>query len=187
MSFTAPKTWASGALTSAELNQELRDNLIFLKAALAAIGQTSDSTPDALLSARYGASLYENSITIPDATDTAVAFADTDIWDDDGFHSTVQDNDRITVPATGTYHFVGWGNFNAHADGNRNLWFEVNGATSYARIRIPSAGSTNDTNIGTSIYLELTAGDYVRLMVRQGSGGVLTTCSFRFQCQRVSV
>lgn len=187
MAWTAPKDFSGGSqLTAAELDTYVSDNTTWLKAALTAHGITSDSTPQAVKSARYGVSVTATSANVNDASDVAVSFS-TEEYDDAGFHSTVTNTQRITIPSggDGTYTFIGWVGFASDDDGRREVWFEKNLATEYNRIRVPSVASAA-TGILVTCDLVLVAGDFVILRARQNSGATLSVDA-RFQARRVAV
>ena len=186
-SWTTPKTWGAGAVTAAEFNEQLRDNQTWLKDTLTTHGLTSDTTPKVLLSARYGVSLTA-SVSVNTGVDDSIDFT-TEEWDDAAFHSNSVNTARITIPTggDGTYEVKGWGQFSDGGTGLRSIWFEVNGATSYSRVRVPATGGSTNTGIYTSDEIELVAGDYVRLFARHNEGGTLSSCEFRFKARRVAV
>ena len=182
MAWTVPKTWAAGALTAAELNEQIRDNETWLKAALALHGIISDSVVQPLISARYGVSLARDS-SVGDTADHAVNYSDAEVWDDAAFHSTSVNPTRVTIPVDGTYDLDAWVNFEANATGRRESWFEVNGVTQHARTRLPSSGSVAGTNFCISKKVELSAGDYIEHYIRQTSGGSLDySATFQVHC-----
>jgi hypothetical protein len=185
MAWSAPKTWTAGAATSAEFNSELRDNLIWLKAALTTHGITSDSIVGALLGARYGASMTATSVAVADATDVAISFdAANEEWDDAAFHNDVN-KARFTIPADGTYALSAWVQYEADDQGFRAVWFEKNGTDAYNTIRTPTTGAAVSTNIYVAVEVECVAGDYFVMRCRQSSGSTLDV-NARFQIRRIA-
>lgn len=193
MAWTAPKTWSSGTLSSAELNEQIRDNETWLKAALTAIGQTSDSTFGQLKSAAYGCILNRTAAqSISDSTDTAITFPTgsvTEELDTDGMHSGSTNTARITVPAGGSGVYLIGGNvrWETNATGARVLWAEYNGSagtgTVIAESRIASSGGATQTSqLVSTVYL-LADGDYVTMNVRQTSGGARDVQSAGFSAR----
>lgn len=182
MAWTTPKTWVAGALTAAELNEQVRDNTDWLKDAFTAIGQTSDSTFGQLRTAAYGAILIRTSNqTISDSTDTAVTFATgsmTEELDSDGLHSGASNTARITIPAGGDGIYLIGANarWAQNGTGIRTLWIELNGSAStgtrIAESRSAPGASVNVIHSLSSVY-QLASGDYVTLNCRQTSGGNL--------------
>lgn len=180
MAWTTPKTWSAGPSTVAELNEQIRDNEVWLKAALTAIGQTSDSTFGQLKTAAYGCMLNRTAAqTITDATDTVITFPSgsvTEELDSDGLHSGVTNSARITIPAGGDGVYLIGGNvrWETNSSGVRVLWAEYNGSagtgTVISESRIaPSGSATQTSQLVFTVYL-LASGDYVTLNVRQTSG-----------------
>ena len=124
-----------------------------------------------------GASAYRTATqSIADATDTAVQFDTgnaTEAWDTDAFHSLASSAAQFAVPFTGYYHVdagVGWA---ANATGARDLWIEANAdGVKRGQVRAINLNATQFyQTTGCDVYLF--AGGYVRLMVRQSSGGAL--------------
>jgi hypothetical protein len=188
VSFTTPKTWVAGsALTAAEANEQIRDNITYLNAALTVTGITSGTAVSIVKSAGYGVSLTNTSMNIADTSDVAVTFTDED-WDDAGFHSNSFQTARITIPTggDGRYDFRGWVSYEANGTGRREAWFEVNTATEYARTRLVNLGTGASTAFGISSEIALVAGDYVQFRCRQNSGSSLSV-SARFQARRTAV
>lgn len=110
---------------------------------------------------------------IPDASDTAITFdgVNSDQW---GAWSAGQAT-RLTAPVTGRYMAVGNVTFAANGTGWRRVWIERTGTSTVGRVDQINigAGSAMWLNVTTQAF-DMTAGtDYVRLMVRQNSGGGL--------------
>jgi len=111
--------------------------------------------------------------TIAHETITALAW-NVENWDTDGFHDTVVNNTRLTVPAglAGKYLValsVQWGNSDA---GLRQYMIRINGVTMIANILLPNNGGGQDS-YAFSIVWDLAEGDYLEALVWQGSGGNL--------------
>lgn len=185
MSWSTPKTWTAGAVTAAEMNAELRDNLAWLKAALAEHGITSDSVVGALLSARYGASMEVSGRSVADASDVAINFDTSDEeWDDAAFHDGVN-RARFTIPTDGTYAISAFASFAANSTGRREAWIEKNGTDEYNRVRHDTSGGAAPTGIYTAVEVECSAGDYFIMRCRQASGTSLDVDA-RFQIRRIA-
>lgn len=111
--------------------------------------------------------------SIPDGADTAVTFdaVNSDPW---GSWSAGQAQ-RLTAKLTGRYMAVGAVQFAANATGWRAAWIERTGTSTVARVQVASAAAGSPTYVTvTSPPFDMTAGtDYVRLIVRQNSGGAL--------------
>ena len=109
--------------------------------------------------------------TISNATWTAVGF-DTEDFDTSGFHSTVTNTSRYTIPAglAGKYLLntnVKWAN---NATGTRIVRFRKNNTLTLAIQEKSSAAEFADQ---VSTICDLAVGDYVEVFVYQGSGGNL--------------
>ena len=183
MAWTNPKTWFSGAITASEFNAQIRDNLAWLKAALATHGITSDTTRGPVLSARYGASALTTGASVSSDADVGIQFAVSDEeWKDAaGMHNDV--NPRSFYPQGDfTYHVLVWASFAANSNGSRAVWIERSDGTQYNLVRVPATGSA--TNVSTGAYVEMAAGQSLALFVRQSSGSTLAV-SARFQMVRV--
>lgn len=106
---------------------------------------------------------------------TAVTY-DTEIKDTDGFHSTVSNTDRITIPSglDGDYIFGCSGGFDTNATGERAVYVDVNG-TDVTNTMLPAVSANNTARIGTPMSppTALVAGDYIQCIVFQKSGGNL--------------
>jgi hypothetical protein len=98
-------------------------------------------------------------------------------FDTDGFHSTVTNTSRITIPAgkAGKYLFTAQTYFDANATGKRVLWLTFNGS----RTGLSSASSANPgsaaAEVGSqlSIVVDAAVADYFELTGYQNSGGNL--------------
>lgn len=113
--------------------------------------------------------------SIADLTATAVSFTAADSWDTDGFHSTVSNQSRLTVPSGlgGKYLIVAsvpWAN---HTTGWRDLTIRANGSTGLDSTRVGS-GVANPYPISTITTIQqLAAGTYVEVTAWQNSGAAL--------------
>lgn len=112
--------------------------------------------------------------TIADTTNTAVTF-DSERWDEAGYHSTVTNTERLTVP-TG---YAGWYSiaFNVryanNTTGVRDAAIRLNGSTFIAYNRQNASGGLSTTVVGIATVYYLAAGDYVEAICQQTSGGNL--------------
>jgi hypothetical protein len=126
-------------------------------------------------------------ISVPNTTFTALTF-DTEQLDTDGYHSTVTNTSRITIPAgkTGKFSINGAVTWNANATGDRYLTLRLNGNAIGSQLHMGTAAGKN-FGIFETIY-SLDAGDYIELFAYQASGGSLdvrcddlATLTTRFQ------
>lgn len=111
--------------------------------------------------------------SIPDSTDTAITFDgdNSDAWG----AWVVGEPTRVYAPVSGRYMAVATVHFAGNATGVRAAWIEKDGTSTLARVQhiSASAGLPTWLNVTTPPF-DMTAGtDYVRLIVRQTSGGAL--------------
>jgi hypothetical protein len=111
--------------------------------------------------------------SISNSTTTIVTF-DSEFLDTNGFHSTVTNTDRLTVPTgyAGKYLVVATANFAGNSTGIRQLLVFKN-TTQIAENVIPVNSSGGSTNANAQIIVDLAVGDYVSFSVWQNSGGAL--------------
>lgn len=111
--------------------------------------------------------------SIANNTDTAITFP-TELIDTDGFHDTVTNTSRITIPAGkgGKYLFNSIYYFDANANGFRFSVFRKNGSNISGFAALPGSSATV-VGLTNSIVLDLVATDYVEMFVKQTSGGSL--------------
>lgn len=107
-------------------------------------------------------------------------------FDDGGYWSSGA-NTKLTAPATGRYLVGAVVRWAANNNGQRQLFFNVNGSGLTAPVFIsqPSALDPNDPGMALSGILSLSAGDYVTACVAQDSGGSLNAGTAAFWIQRV--
>ena len=105
---------------------------------------------------------------ISNATDTTVNWTDED-YDTDAFWDAGTPG-RITIPEDGTYHFDISIEWEANNTGQRQAWIELNGgATVYGKDTVISNSSALESFNWISLDLDLVAGDYLQVRVRQNS------------------
>jgi hypothetical protein len=208
MAWTTPSTWVQNAiLTYTQLNQQLRDNLnaIWVGTTLGDIEYYSSATAKTKipigtlhqsLKVVAGIPTWSNETGVILRTATAQSIANntlTDIaaWtsegtgDPDGFH--VADAAGIVIPAgmTGNYEVgvTGYWDANATAAKLREVYINKNGTAYYGQSAANNDANTSfHQNIVMVIYLEAT--DYVRVAVKQTSGGALNFTGTYFWCVR---
>ena len=150
MAFSMPRTWTTGELvTAAHLNQDVRDNMLFL------------ANPPACR-------VYHNTTQVmADATETVVAF-NSERYDTDSMHSTVTNNSRITFTTGGLYLLTFNGVLAALTTYSLvYTFFRLNGTTSlgYAGFT-PTAFSASPNLVNTTVY-KFAAADYVQVLIYQ--------------------
>ena len=112
--------------------------------------------------------------TIPDGSvaTTYLSF-DEEISDTTDLHESITNPTYITVAKTGIYLIAASRiKFTAHATGLDYCYIVANASTLLAE-EIKEANSSIDNQFNLNIIANLTAGDYVRIGVKQTSGGDL--------------
>lgn len=117
-------------------------------------------------------------IALTTATNTVLTF-DSESWDNGGFHSTVTNTSRLTVPVGGLYLFTGHVEFASNATGYRQIYLQLNGSIIFAIQRAPAVnGSVSILSIAAP-YL-CASSDYAELFATQTSGGNLNVDAANF-------
>jgi hypothetical protein len=135
-----------------------------------------------------GCLLYNSSnFTISTATDTLLTF-NTEVFDTDGFHSTVSNTSRITIPSgkAGKYMIIAWGQYSNNATGYRQMEVIRNSRTGTPnRVGNMSIVGTSAGGGAMSIsgIADLSVGDYLEINTYQNSGGNLTFYGGANDCQ----
>lgn len=142
----------------------------------AKLQQDSDALTWLLFKAHGTYSQVTTAQSIANDTDVAVGW-NSNVRQYKVTHSTSTNNDRVTPAEPGLYLVIAKVQFAADAGavGYRKLWVEQNGSASAVE------GSVTDSDIGTTLHGMLFSGvfyfngttDYLRVMVRQTSGGAL--------------
>ena len=115
--------------------------------------------------------------TISNNTSTALTF-NTESFDTDGFHSTVTNTSRITIPSgkNGKYLLIGATSWDgASATGRRALEIYKNGASIAGSRQEITPTATAFPGFCLSVILDAVATDYFEVFVVQSSGGNLAT------------
>jgi hypothetical protein len=113
--------------------------------------------------------------SISNDTSTAITYTGED-FDTDGFHSTVTNTSRITIPAGkgGYYYIYAYLSFQDNATGSRAIHINKNGSriATFTRVQtVTESGAT--TTIGGTMVFNLAATDYIEVLGYQKSGGSL--------------
>ena len=127
--------------------------------------------------------------SIADLTLTAVSFTAADSWDTDGFHSTVSNQSRLTVPSGlgGKYLIVATANWANNSTGWRDLSIRANGSSGLATARV-GTGAANPYPISTITTVEqLAAGTYVEVTAWQNSGAAIDVTAANVTIMQVSL
>ena len=131
------------------------------------------ATP-AAASSFVGAKVYKSAAqSIPNATWTTLTF-DSESFDTDAFHDNSTNNSRITIPSgkAGKYAVQWQTVWASNATGGRNTRLLKNGTnTAYGTWMNALSGDPTSTN--NNALLNLAVGDYLELLIGQGSGGAL--------------
>jgi hypothetical protein len=138
--------------------------LATMAALQSALGTPTTSRPSARV---YSAANQ----SIATGTDTAVIFG-SERFDTDTIHDTVTNNTRLTAQTAGLYVITAHVNFDINATGWRSVMLRVNGTTVIAEDREIAAAGIEQRIPLTTMY-QLSAGDYVEVVVRQTSGVAL--------------
>lgn len=115
--------------------------------------------------------------SVPTATVTVLT-ANSEFFDNDGMHSTVTNNSRITAQTAGRYLTMSAVSF-ATGTGSRTVSFLLNGSSTLNAILLPAV-SGNVTRVVALRLITLAAGEYVETRVSQDSGGGLDVALVEF-------
>ena len=135
------------------------------------------ATPSAGGSTFSGCALTRTTdLSTSNTTITQIGF-DNEVYDVDGYHSNVTNNERMTVPSGKGGYFL-WNVktfFASNATGIRVLLPYINGARYLDGVGGDSSTSTPAVGyLSTSYVVYLNAGDYVSTAAFQSSGGTLS-------------
>jgi hypothetical protein len=130
-----------------------------------------------------GCRIYnDGTISIANNTTTALTF-DSEFFDIGGFHSTVSNTSRITIPTgLGGYYLFDAGTvWPGNATGNRYIWMTKNGNRfGIFSNPVASSAASNGPEVNVQIIINASAGDYFELNAEQSSGGALNLGSVSF-------
>lgn len=110
--------------------------------------------------------------SISNATDEYITF-DSASYNDYGAWNAASLQARLTAPVTGRYQVIANAAFAGNATGFRRLFIELNGTTAISSMHSHSNAAATPTSMSVSAVQTMSIGDYVRLGVRQTSGGAL--------------
>lgn len=150
---------ATGTVAPAAWGDQIRENEEFL----------IDPPACSVFHSTVSAAMNTNTLT--------VLAANSENYDNDGMHSTITNNSRITIQTAGRYTVGAVVNWTAEAvTGNAHLLnFLVNGTTGY---NISQIVSVNHASFSTAMSgertLVLNAGDYVECRVRHQNNATKT-------------
>jgi hypothetical protein len=111
--------------------------------------------------------------SLANATWTPIVF-NVDLTDVGGMHSVVVNTDRVVIPVShdGTFDFGGCVEFETNATGVRELAISLNGGPYIIADSMPALTGTASI-IGVDTEYPVVAGDILRLLGYQSSGGAL--------------
>lgn len=162
MPWTSPRTWTPRTkVTASILNSELSGNL------------------NQIASPPY-CNVYATAATTMTTANTVYAVAfDSEAADTESMHSTSTNTSRITIVTAGLYHIEGGAGIAAQTAVNRfDVLILVDGSAvrqTYTGVYVPpSATIAGHYGAKTSLFVRLTAGQYVELGVRCQINGVAT-------------
>ena len=152
-----------------------------------AAGVPSWATPAAGGASFVGASAIASSNqTVSNATETAINFDGTDLFDTDAYHNPSSNNSRMTIPAGKAGKYAVYGRVNidtTSTSGRRIVEIYKNGAqVPYLNIEVTPI---SDQTILTAGIINLAVDDYIEIYFYQTSGISLTLyggyCGFSIQ------
>jgi len=126
------------------------------------------ATPASSTPTFVGCKLTGVTQSVATATYTVMPWSGED-FDTDGFHSTVTNTGRITIPAgkAGKYHIIGLVDFNNNSSGTNYVVIRKNGTDEFSTVVTPSTNYPSGTVTG---ILSLAEADYVELVVQHNAG-----------------
>ena len=127
-------------------------------------------TAAGLLGVRYGARVKAAAVSIPDSTDTNPTFTSA-TWNVGTLFSGGAPT-LLTLPVAGVWMLSGWISYAFNATGNRYCAIDVTGMR-VTNSAIP-ATTSNNTDVNASTPWRAVAGDTVKLVAFQNSGGPLS-------------
>ena len=135
--------------------------------------------------------VFNNGVSIADNTNSLITFTVTDEVDKDNYHDPGSNPSRMIAPFTGEYEWildVGFGVYNASTFLQCNLNLNRAGAVTFSTGDVQgsfledvvSADANGRYKVGGSGIINLTATDYLELVVFQLSGSARNTRNIRF-------
>jgi len=137
-----------------------------------ASGVPSWATPSAGAASAVGCLVYSSvNQATTSATYKNLEF-NTEIYDTDGFHSTVTNTQRITIPSgkAGKYLFTFLVNFDGNATGRREYYIYKNGVSASIMDGTVTSVGAQDTGFTFTAMDDAIVGDYYSVSVWQNSG-----------------
>lgn len=115
-----------------------------------------------------------------------IATWDQEDYDTDGYHDTVTDNTRITIPKDGTY-LVGFTvRFSSASSGQRQAYVRIDGTTPSEPAQYQRSGSTGPVVVSATAPLTLAAGQYLEVVTQTSQTSTLDATFATFWAHRVA-
>lgn len=111
--------------------------------------------------------------TIADDASAHIVNLGSELFDTANMHDNVTNNSRLTAPIGGTYQIDACVDWNANATGVRSLWIGRGGLPTDAGTQVAAASAIYPAQQCAGDLLQLAAGEYIEMSVRQTSGGDL--------------
>ena len=214
MAFVTPRTWSTEVLTSALLNQQLRDNMnaiwiyttkgdISIAKSSTIVDRLAVGSDNQVLMAEAAQTLglkYKTiaaaaklaratNQSISDSTFTAIQFT-SETYDLGDLADIGADNTRFTIPASfaGYYSLSGYAKFaasGATSSGRREIQFYKNGADQLETDTRDDVVDNSAVDVAISADLSLAATDYIEVRVLQSTGGALNITKASFSIKLI--
>lgn len=162
MPYVTPRTWVAGdVLTAAQLNQDVRDNVLAVAnpAACRVYHNAAVAVADA-------------TITVLGTTGATTAVFNSERYDTDSMHSTGTNPGRITINTAGIYLVTAGIEFAAGTDySSIYLAIRKNGTTiivNHSQIGGNDAGLANNSDAVSTVY-KFAVADYIEVLVWQNN------------------
>lgn len=128
--------------------------------------------------------------SISDNAGVVAMTSNEEVFDTNGFHDTVTNNTRITIPTgLGGYYYF-YAEVLAANDttaGYIHIELRTDGTTQLGDVRVPRLTVGISTLVQASAFGSFTAGQYVELMVSQQAGNALDCTMRAFGCYLIGV
>jgi len=114
--------------------------------------------------------------SVADVTEVAITLPSGEVFDTDNLHDVSTNNTRLTPSSAGKWLIFGNITWISNATGWRNVQIRVNGGASpgnIANVRV-NAISGGDTSMTIATIWDLSASEFVELIVLHNSGSTLT-------------
>ena len=163
MAWTAPATWTAAVVTAAQLNEQICDNLNYLKTAF-------DYTD-----LQVGTKVYHNADqAFASGSFLTIAF-NSEVFDDAAMHDTVTNNSRLTCTNAGKYLVVANIRFDPVNPSGKYVSLALfKGATQYETYTKMYNAIMSKTGLSIVTMHDLSVGDYMELKIKHNQAGNVT-------------